>query len=141
MHFRIDVFKNKVIIPIQAKTDAGYFLDIEPAEVINTDNPVGIEEAFKRLVQRGNPLVAAPKREAFPKPVVLSYSGSKSLHVYERSLRSWYVEVTETAYQITPLRHRSDRGFEEELENAQHFSVKIGIPGLAKLVAKTVTAS
>jgi hypothetical protein len=61
--------KGVAYIPTTARTEAGYWLAIEPVEAI----------------ERGNPVVKTPTRQNFPPPVMQPYCGMKSFSEFERT--------------------------------------------------------
>ena len=63
--------KGKVYVPRMARTEAGYYLNIEPVAVVDTDDFGGVVSAIQAAIERGNPAVPTPSRANFPKPVVL----------------------------------------------------------------------
>ena len=85
---RVHVFWNKrtgnVIVPTLAKTEAGYWLDIEPVELGSWSNPESVAEAVEKALARSGQVVPTPTRQNFPKPVVLPYSKARSINDFEK---------------------------------------------------------
>jgi len=140
IHLSVDNYKGKVIIPTCAKTAAGFYMEIEPVEIVSAAEVPAIAAAIKRAISRGNPVIPTPSPDAYPKPVVLQHAGARTWSAYEKHVRSWYVDIKMERFEITPLRPRADRGFEEDLENRQTFSVELGIDGLVRRAAEVVSS-
>ena len=49
--------KGQAFIPTMARTEAGFYMGIEPVEVVDIQDQAGVEQALMRAVGRGNPRV------------------------------------------------------------------------------------
>jgi len=67
MHWNLYLRDNRIYVPTVAKTQAGFYLEIEPVAVIDADNREEIRIAIKRVLTAGNPVMATPTRMNFPK--------------------------------------------------------------------------
>ena len=85
----IQVYWNKrtieVIVPTTAKTEAGYWLGIEPVETASLNDSSLTVAVIKRAAERGGQIIPTPTRQNFPKPVVLPYSNTKGWREFERN--------------------------------------------------------
>ncbi|HET9697872.1 MAG TPA: hypothetical protein VFP40_13455, partial [Terriglobales bacterium] len=72
------VRNDTVYLPVMARTHAGFYLDMEPVEIVSANDVQAFAMALRRAIERGNPVVHTPARNAFPKPVVLRYAKAKS---------------------------------------------------------------
>lgn len=81
--------KGTVYVPTVAKTEAGFFVDVEPVAVIEGSDRARIADAIKKTIIKGNPTIETPTRLTFPKPVVLSYANVKSWATFEKSSLCW----------------------------------------------------
>src|SRR5256885_17252816 len=86
-------------VPTVAQTEAGFFLDTDPVEVIPAVNTEALRNAVKQAIARGNPKVPTPTRAAFPKPVVLRYAKVKSWSAFEKGCSNWTIVETDGLYQ------------------------------------------
>lgn len=109
----------KVYVPTVAQTEAGYYLDIEPVVVVPISDAGLLKSAIVETMGRGNPVVPTPTRDAFPKPVVLSYAKVKSWSGFEKEALNWSVVCKAGEYQIKPGRKRPDRGWEEDTDRIE----------------------
>lgn len=103
--------KELLLIPTLAKTDAGFYLAIEPVEVLRG---AGVEElalALARVEERGNPRVPTPPRNAFPKPVVLKHAGVRSQAEFDRRARAWGLEWSNEGIVLIPTYRAPEGGF------------------------------
>src|SRR6185295_9834556 len=59
----------RFFVPVVARTDAGYYLDIEPVGVSAVDDAGALTALLQQVIDAGNPPVPAPLRGQFPRPV------------------------------------------------------------------------
>src|SRR5215471_14446307 len=83
-----------VYVPTFARTDAGFYMHIEPIEVVSTSDTKSFAEALKRSISRGNPVVCTPLRHEYKKPEVLKHAKVKSWSLFEKESSSWSVSET-----------------------------------------------
>lgn len=76
-------------IPTMAKTEAGYWMGIEPVDVQKVEVPEALQTLLMDAVKRGNPVVPTPKRDKFPRALMERRSGLKSLSAFERTASCW----------------------------------------------------
>lgn len=107
-----------VYVPTVAQAESGghlgYFMDIDPVEVVAVADTEALQFAIKKVMSKGNPIVPAPTRATFPKPVVLKYAKVKSWSAFEKGTLNWAIEEKGGIYQIKPGRRRSDRAWEDD---------------------------
>ena len=84
----IQIFWSKktgdVIVPTVAKTEAGYWLSIEPVECASWNDLQAVIGAVRKAISRAGQVIPTPSRQNFPKPVVLPYSNAKTINEFER---------------------------------------------------------
>lgn len=120
------LFRERVLVPTMAKTKAGYYIGIEPVEVVDSHNQQAIEQAVIRTVKRGNPSVPTPPGGAkFPKSPLLKYAKMKSISSFAKIAKSWKFAKREGAFLIVPYRPRIDRGQEEDTERGE--AIPVGV--------------
>lgn len=102
--------KGAAYVPTVAQTEAGFYMDIEPVEVVPLSNMEALQRAVKQAISRGNPRVSTPSRATFPKPVVLSHAKVKSWSTFEESASCWQIVEKDGSYQMGPMRTSSTRG-------------------------------
>jgi len=99
-------------IPTAAKTDAGYYLDIEPVEVKTISDEEGFIAAIKRTINRGHPIVPAPTRgTGFPKPVILRHAKMRSLAAFEKDASYWQLHKQDNLYRIEQWKKGTQGGW------------------------------
>jgi hypothetical protein len=95
-----------------AKTEAGYYLHIEPVEVAAITNREDFATAVRRTIERGHPLVPTPTRATgFPKPLVPKYARVKSLAAFEKSASLWSLQEVNERFQIEQWKKRPKGGW------------------------------
>ncbi len=115
MLWKIYLRKRMAYVPTVAATEAGFFLEIDPVEVVPADEAEAVQAAIKRALGRGNPKVPTPTRAAAPKPVILKYANVNSWSAFENGTETWTVIQDDNgSYQIKRGRRRSDAGWEDD---------------------------
>ena len=121
------LFKEQILVPTMARTKAGYYMGIEPVEVVDSHNQEAIEQAIIRSVKRGNPSVPTPSGGVeFPKSPLLKYAKMKSISSFDKMAKSWKFAKRDGAFLIVPYRPRIDRGQEEDTERGE--AIPAGVP-------------
>ncbi len=116
----IFLFKKQVFVPTMARTKAGFYMGIEPVEVVEAHDRAVLEQAIIRAVKRGNPSVPTPPGGTkFPKSPLLKYAKMKSISRFDKVATSWKLAKREGAFLIVPYRPRKDSGQEEDTERGE----------------------
>jgi hypothetical protein len=126
----IFLLKEQIFIPTMAKTKAGFYIGIEPVDVVDARDRAALEQAIIRVVKRGNPTVPTPQGGAnFPKSVLLKYAKMKmkSISSFDKLAKSWQLSKREGAFLIVPYRPRQDRGMEEDTERGEAIPVDVSL--------------
>lgn len=120
MHCSFYLRKGAAFVPTMAKTEAGYWMGVEPVEVQKVATVEALEQLLLTVMERGNPVFATPTRQNFPRPVMERYCGLKSLSAFERTATCWSISRNEIAYRIYEWR-RSERyrGAREEATDSE----------------------
>jgi hypothetical protein len=100
--------KGVAYIPTTARTEAGYWLAIEPVDVAPVRTAADLHQAILKAIERGNPVVKTPTRQNFPPPVMQRYCGMKSFSAFERTAALWAISTRNDSWAIYPWR-RSER--------------------------------
>lgn len=125
-HWAVFLLKQHALVPTMAKTKAGFYMGIEPVEVVDARDQAAVEQAIVRAVSRGNPSVPTPPGgDKFPKSVLLKYVKMKSISAFDKAARSWQLSRREGAYIIVPYRPRKDRGSEEDTERGEAIPAEV----------------
>ncbi len=90
MQLTLYIIGNKAIIPTVARTQAGYYLEVEPVTHLDLADPK-LSEAMRKSLDGGNPIVPTSSRATFPEPVVLRYTGAKSWKKFAELADCWTV--------------------------------------------------
>jgi hypothetical protein len=131
-----------VYVPTVAQAETGghlgYFMNIDPVEVVPVADTKTLQRAIKEAVFKGNPVVPAPTRATFPKPVMLNYAKVKSWSAFEKNALVWTIEKKDGNYQIKPGRRRADRGWEDDPERIESLPPGTALDMVAQRVADLV---
>ena len=99
-------------VPTAAKTQAGYYLDIDPVEVTSISDEEGFIRAIRRCIDRGHPIVPTPTRATgFPKPVILRYVKVRSLAAFEKDASYWQLHKEDDLYRIEQWKNGAQGGW------------------------------
>jgi hypothetical protein len=115
----IFIFKEQVFVPTTARTKAGFYMGIEPVEIVDARDHAAAEHALMQAISRGNPSIPTPVRATFPKNPLLKYANVKSDSSFDRQTKSWQLSKRDGAYFIVPYRLRRDRGKVEDTERGE----------------------
>lgn len=125
-------------IPTVVRTDAGFFLEVDPVAVISATDADALQKAINQAIGRGNPKVPTPTRANFPKPVILKYAKVKSWSAFERNCLSWSIAEKDGVYQLKQGRKRSDRGWEDDPARIEALPPGTSLDEVAKRMAYCV---
>jgi hypothetical protein len=123
--------KGIVFIPTVSKTEAGFYLDTEPVEVVPVQDIARLEIALKNTINKGNPVVPTPTRDNFPKPVVLKYSNTKSWSSFEKNAFCFSLKRNKV-FEVMRLRRSPNGGWEVDPDNLETVSLDMGIDAVIK---------
>jgi hypothetical protein len=124
-------------VPTVAKTDAGFYLDVEPVRSVSASDSIALQNAIKQSIDLGNLIRPTPTRAAFPKPVVLAHAKVGSWSQFEKGAEYWGILEKDGNYQIKPGRKRPDRGWEDDpnrIESLEGATVEVVAHRVAALV-------
>ncbi len=128
--------KGQAFVPTMARTEAGFYMGIEPVEVVDARDPKAIEDAMLRAVERGNPVVPTPRRDNYPPDPLLKYANVKSMSTFEKSSQSWKLSKLGDAYVIAPYRPLKSGGSEEDVDRTE--AIPVGEESLTSVVHRLV---
>ena len=112
MNWGLYVRGDKVIVPTTAKAEAGYYLEVEPVEVVAKGDGPGIEKALLFAIARGNARVPTPSREVLNRPVVPKHVGLKSYYAFERTAEAWHLSEDAGHWKVEYMpREKSGKGW------------------------------
>jgi hypothetical protein len=131
------VRRGKVYLPTVALTDAGYFLDLEPVEVIDATDTEELTHSLTEAILAGNQVISAPTRTAHSQSVVSKTAGVKSCSAFEKGACCYSVYRKPTGYEIPALEQMSDGGWVENMDMIENLPLSM-LAGevAARLVAK-----
>jgi hypothetical protein len=128
-----------VYVPTVAQAESGghlgYFMDIDPVEVVAVTDTETLQRAIKEAMSKGNPVVPAPTRDAFPKPVVLKYAKVKSWSAFDKGTLNWKIREKSGSYEIVQERRRPDRGWEDDPTKIESLPAGTTLDEVAQRVA------
>ncbi len=138
MHWGLFVRGRVAYIPTSAKTEAGFYLEIEPIEVTEVDDNEKFKKALKVSLLRGNPSVATPRREDYGKPPLLKYAKVKSWSQMERESSYWGITENGGHYEYGRYKRRSDKGWEENPASIVKLAPGLTIDEVVEQIVRSV---
>src|SRR5262245_51128437 len=96
--------RGTVYVPMVARTQAGFYMEIEPVRSIPASNREALQSAIKDAISSGNASSPTPTRASFPKPVLLNSTKTKSWSEFEKEALCWKILERGGTYQIKPGR-------------------------------------
>lgn len=111
----------RVYAPAVAKTEAGFYIDREPVSVAAATDADALRRAIQDAMGRGNQIIPTPPRAAFPRPVLLKYSGAKTWSAFARGASQWSIKERDGKYQIVGYRTHRDGYWVEDPDQKTDF--------------------
>ena len=138
MHWGLFVRRDVAYIPTSARTEAGFYLDVEPVGMAEINDTQRFREVLKAALSRGNPKIATPKREDYGKSPVLKYAKVKSWSQMERESSFWGITENQGGYRFGPYKRRLDRGWEEDSNRIVNIAPTSTIDEVVEQIVKTI---
>lgn len=108
MYYHVYLRNGTVYVPTMAKTEAGFYMNVEPVAVVAVSNGEGLRTAFREVMTRGNAVIPTPKRNSFPSPLLPKYAGVKTDRAFIQGTSHWAIDERDGNYQIIGYRvHRN----------------------------------
>ena len=116
-------WKEKILLPTVARTEAGFYLDREPVAVVNASDKISLIEAITDRLKARVETVPTPNRGDWPKWVVLQHAKVRSVNAFEKEARFWRIEKRGSHWIVEQWKHHEEgKGFvpghETELTDA-----------------------
>ncbi len=133
MTWQIYLRNDVVYVPTVAQTEAGFYLGVEPVDVVPVANTEALQRAIWRAMNTGNPKIATPARGSFP--------NVKSWPIFEKNALFWSVAEKDGSYEICRGRKRADRGWEDDPAQIQKMPPGLGLQEVSRRIASLVQAA
>jgi hypothetical protein len=108
MYFHVYLRQGTVYVPTVARTEAGFYMNVEPVAVVSVSNTDGIRSAFRGLITRGNTVIPTPKRNEYPPSLLPKYAGVETDRAFIHGTAHWAIDEKEGDYQIIGYRVHRD---------------------------------
>ena len=135
----LTIRKKHAFVPTMAQTEAGFYMGIEPVEVVDAFDKEALEGAMMRGIARGNPIVPTPTRATFPNDPLLRHAKVKSSSTFEKLARTWKLSKREGAYLIGPYKPGRDGGSVEDLDRMEAIPVDIPLQTVVHRLVERAT--
>lgn len=135
MPWHIYLRENTVYVPTVAKTDVGYYMDVDPVRTVSVSDSHALQAAIAEAMNKGNPIVPTPSRAAFPKPAVLRHVGLKSWATFEKDATLWTIREEDGGYRVVQGKRGADRGWEDDPDRIELLPFGATVETVARRVA------
>jgi hypothetical protein len=133
--WHVYVRKGTAFIPNVAKTEAGFFLDVEPVRVTKFDDFSALTVAIEQAMASGNPQVPTPTRAEVSKPVILKPAGVKNWNAFVERGACFTIFRLEAGVEIA----ETGRNDDSEWIDAPSLNQKLPAGSSATDIAKCIT--
>lgn len=108
MYVHVYLRQGVVYMPTVVRTDAGFYMNVEPVAVVPVSNTDGIRSALHEIIARRNTVIPTPKRNEYPPSLLPRYAGVKSDRAFMHGTAHWAVDEKGGDYQIIGYRLHKD---------------------------------
>lgn len=128
-------------IPVLAKTEAGFYLQVDPAVVVEVEDTKSFETALKHAIARGNPIVPTPNPDALPEPDMHKRAGVKSWSQFEKEAAYWSAYEENGVFKFGPWKRYERRGWVPDPDRLESLPLNSSIDDFARRVVEAVQRS
>jgi hypothetical protein len=108
MFVNVYLREGKTYLPTVAKTDAGFYMNVEPVAVIPVADLGALRNAFRDVLVRGTPIIPTPKRNAYPPSLLPRYAGVKTDRAFMQQAAHWSMDDKGGEFKIIGYRVHDD---------------------------------
>jgi hypothetical protein len=134
--WHVYVRKGTAFVPDVARTEAGFFLDVEPVRVARLDDLGVLASALEEVMAAGNPRVPTPTRAAFPKPVIVRPAGVKNWNAFVDRGACFTISRTEGEIAIAETGRNDDGEWVDAPSLTQRLPASSSALAIAKRIAE-----
>lgn len=108
MYIHVYLRQGIVYMPTVARTEAGFYMNVEPVAEVSVSNTDGIRSAFHELIARGTAVIPTPKRNEYPPSLLPKYAGVKTDRAFMHGTAHWAIDKKDGDCQIIGYRVHKD---------------------------------
>ena len=105
--------KGVVYLPVMKKTEAGFYIGVDPLSMINVTSTTELRQAIGIALARPIPIVPTPPRNAKLNNV-LQVTGLRSWSAFDRSAECWAIKELQGIWKIAIQRSRKEGGGDDQ---------------------------
>ena len=113
-------YRGRFFVPTVAKTEAGFFLEVDPVDIVEVPRADVLAAAIESAMARGNPTVPTPQRSQYGTPVLVRSAEALSWAEFEKEARLWRIESRAEGWTLVPTRRAAGRGLEDDGGRREH---------------------
>jgi len=104
----ISLVNGVIYMPTIKKTEAGYFLGVDPVTVVEVGDTEQLAAAVAQALARPVPVVPTPPRDAIPQSSTVKLAKLRSWATFDRIKTCWIVSERRGPWQIALQRNKRD---------------------------------
>ena len=133
--------KNKVLIPTNVVTIVGVGMEVEPMEIVDIDNRVGIKHALLTVIAKGNPVVPHPSQKEMSRPTDIHKKlGFKSYKAFNFEAKLWDILRKNGVYSIDFYKISDDgRGYNSLPDKRINFPINTPVESVVDKLIEIIT--
>lgn len=105
--------KGIVFLPVMKKTEAGFYICVDPVSMINVTSTTELRRAIGIALARPIPIVSTPPRDAKLNNI-LEVTGLRSLSAFDRSAVCWAIKEHQGIWKIAIQRSHKEGGGDDK---------------------------
>jgi hypothetical protein len=125
-------------IPNVARTEAGFYMGIEPVRIITLDDFPSLASAIGQAMASGNPQVPTPTRDDYKKPFLINVSGVKTWKAFERKGACFTIFLDDKQLEISESGRNEEGGWVDDPSLSQTLAVNSSAKEIAKCIIERV---
>lgn len=126
---------DKAFIPTVARTEAGFYIDVEPVAVVDARDSDSVAAELRIRLEAGNSLVATPSRAGYAPSPVLGAARLRSWKTFEVGAKCFAVYLRKSGYEIPAIERARDGGWVEVPGKTLTLPVSTPVGEVAALLA------
>lgn len=90
---RLYIFHEKIVLPVVAETEAGFYVDVEPIQVFSISDKNAWKNAVYSTLSKGNPVIPTPDGSEEPGSAILEKLNIQKWSTFETSATMYTVHL------------------------------------------------
>jgi hypothetical protein len=109
--FSVYLRNGKVLLPTTARTPNGLLRTIDPVFVVSVADRLGLRQALKETLARGNPSLDSSVYADTPESSLRKLAGVRSWSAFEQGTSHWTIIEKDSSYKLQAWKKGPERGW------------------------------